>query len=301
MTSNTAFPEEWRKIIGFKYEASDRGHIRRRPLNGAASPKFVPTSVDTNGNLIVVLTKGSKQSALYVDDLVCETFIGAPPDSDMYVEHIDGIIWNNWASNLRWSYKLMVAQWYCGPISEARKGIYKYGPFANQMDASAFLEEGDLLIAVDSNSKLVAFSFIFGSGFDHMFRNPYQLGNYWRATAHTIMEIEQLKGMDVVVDRNENPYAAAEKYRQMAQMHSNCMWASYLMDAATIIEKLADIVQNDVALNFPKTVPLPAQAPAQAPAPAPVIRRRINTAPAPAPSPQAQAPVRRRIASPSLF
>lgn len=302
----TAFPEVWRPLdLWSSYQVSDRGHIRRRPRGGRATSRLTPLKVNIDGYNNVTLVRGKKERVLRVDWLVCWTFHGAMPDKDMSVQHIDGITWNDWASNLRWEYPIVATQWYNGPVASAQHGYFKYGPFKSKTEVMPNLKYGDVIVAFDDTGQIVAFEFVFDRDVMNSTRNPYDLARYWRATAkRKLMEVELREGMDMAIDPNRNPYDAAAQYRELAKLHPDFMWAAYLLDASFYIEHMADCVYKNM-VPPPITVvsgirpPLhrphaAAEAPAQTPQAPPVATRRPITRPAATQDPPADA-------APSLY
>jgi len=82
--------------------------VKWRPLTVSSSgqvklPKGPTTFGHDDGK--GYLRVGHKRQKLYVHTLVCATFLGAKPDSDASVDHIDRCISNNHLSNLRWASK----------------------------------------------------------------------------------------------------------------------------------------------------------------------------------------------------
>lgn len=236
----TSTPEEWHVIPGWRnYEAGERGHVKLR-----SKVNNLKQTTDTEGVEFVTLTQGRKQEEFQVDQLVCLAFNGAPPDGNLIVEHLDSVPWNNWASNLRWAYPIMATNWYCGPIKDALNGFYRFGPYKTKIALNRHLQVGHILVATDDYGKLVAFEFVFWQGGDSL--NPFDQARYFRAYIGSVMEIEKLKGMDIVVSKT--PYEAAQTYHELASMHPEFIWARYLHEAADMIELMANQLRSDIKL-----------------------------------------------------
>lgn len=262
-------PEEWAPIPGWRnYVAGDRGHVRHR-----SKTKSLSRIVDTDGVQYVTLRKRTNQEEYQIDQLVCSAFHGSPPNNDLITEHIDGVLWNNWASNLRWAYPVMASKWYGGPVKDAIRGFFRYGPFKTKIELSRLLSKGDVLIGKGDNGKLVAFEFVFWRGDDSL--NPFDMARFFRAHVNYVMEIEKLKGMDIVIEAN--PYAAAQKYHELANLHPEFMWARYLHEAADMIEVLANEVRSGI--DHPVTV-VPS---VRTPVPIPVAPVHARPQPKPVP------------------
>lgn len=304
---NTAFPEVWLSIPRWShYQISDRGHIRRRPKGGRLIAKTTTLQTNVDGYQTVTLVRGSKEITVPVDTLVCQTFYGKMPSKGMTIQHVDGVNWNNWASNIRWEYPIVSNRWYSGPIDAARRGYFKYGPLKSKTEILPNLCPGDVIVAFDDNAKIIAFEFVFSRDATKSTLNPFDLARYWRATVNSLTQAERCRGMDMPVNPNANPYEAAARYRKLAEMHPDYMWATYLLEAAFYIERIADYVYKGVpppaiviapavrrSLDLPRAAPVAA---AQAPTAPPVVARRSLTmppAPAPRPAP-AMAPSPRR-------
>lgn len=290
-------------IPGLAYQAGDHGHIRRRPLSHQDKKRYIKPHSDTSGRQLVTLKKGSDRNEYFVDELVCRAFHTRNPAKGMVVTHIDGIEWNNWPSNLRWSFNLMATKWYCGKIKDAAKGFYRAGPFSTPIDLSPHTEYGDIIVAYDTHGEMVAFEFVLGRAPDER-KNPYALARYYRMACNTLMEIERAKGLDVMIDKDANPFEAAQRFHQLADLHPEFMWASYLHEAAFFIERMATVVYGEVVAPVPKLVPAtrqplrPMAAPAPQAAPPMPTRRPLGslvTQPQPA---TPQAPPRRPLAPP---
>lgn len=297
---NITPPEEWRAIPGLAYEAGDHGHIRRRPLSHQDKKRYVKPHSNTDGRQIVTLKKGSERNEYFVDELVCRAFHTRNPVRGMVVTHIDGIEWNDWPSNLRWSFNIMAAKWYCGKIKDAAKGFYRAGPFSTPIDLSPHTEFGDIIVAYDTNNEMVAFEFVLGRAPDER-KNPYALARYYRMMCNTLMEIERTKGLDIMIDKDANPFEAAQRYHHLADLHPEFMWAKYLHEAAFFLERMASIVYGEIEAPAPRLTPMvrqPLKTPApEAPLPVPVRRPLGALPPAPAPSPPPM-PARRPLAPP---
>lgn len=306
-----AFPEIWLPVSrASHYEVSDRGHIRRRPKQGRQAARLVRLQVDSEGYQNVTLIRGQKQRTLRIDELVCQHFHGNKPNKHMAIQHIDGVTWNDWASNLRWEYPVVANQWYGGPIDPARRGLFRFGPFASKLELVPHLKYGDIMVAFGDN-QIKAFEFVFGRDTSEI-QNPFNLARYWRATVNSLTQVERCKGMDMPADPNLNPYEAAESYRKLALMHPEFMWANYLLDAAFYIERMADCIYKDIPLPANQVVPsqrrpmaMPRPAPpaatVQAPAAPVTMARRPMGSPTVVPPLQAPPLRRRTTAAPGLF
>ena len=282
----TTFPEQWLTIPHFRaWQVSDRGHVRRNPVGGRETARLAPLKVTTDGQQYVAVTRGKVEAVFTVDTLVCTAFHGEPKPG-MIVQHIDGVIWNNWASNLRWEYEIVASRWYCGPIGPARLGFFRYGPYPSKTELMPHIKYGHVILAKDDNDKVVAFEFMITRDPTNGIRNPYDVSRYWRAAVNTLTEVERCTGMDIMKMDPKDPqsvYEAAYRYRTLASMHPEYMWASYLLEASYYIEMMANMVYHDVA---PPPVVVP-----------PRTRRVMSIPP---PPPPAKTLPRRRV-TPTLF
>lgn len=300
----TAFPETWLPVT-HSYQVSDRGHIRRRPKQGRRTARLSPLHVDAEGYQNVTLIRGQKERTVRVDTLVCQAFHGKP-DKGMVVQHIDGVTWNDWSSNLRWEYQVVATEWYSGPIGPACRSFYRHGPYTSKTELLPCLEYGDVVVAFNEG-RIASFEFVFGRDLSNYVKNPFDMARYWRATVNSLMQVERSKGMDMMlIPPDFHPYDAAQSYRSLAAMHPEYMWAHYLLDAAFYIERMADCIYKNIELppsivvpiaRLPMKAPQPVQAPA---IPAPISRRPM-TAPPVAPPPVAPQTRRRTVPPAGLF
>jgi hypothetical protein len=93
--------KQWREIAGFEnlYWVSTDGEVRNGRKNMAL------TKTQKSGKLRVSLTKDASAKKYSLHLLVLETFIGPCPIG-MEAQYVDGNIYNNKLSNLRWGEKL---------------------------------------------------------------------------------------------------------------------------------------------------------------------------------------------------
>lgn len=114
----------WKEIPGYEgyYEASDTGLIRSSRKTKVAfgetlsdTSKVLRPAFDKDCYLRLVLSIENNQSHFLIHQLVALTFI-PNPENKPYVDHINGVRWDNRAENLRW-----VTQ------SENQQFAYDYG------------------------------------------------------------------------------------------------------------------------------------------------------------------------------
>jgi hypothetical protein len=177
----------------------------------------------------------------------------------------------------------MAEQWYCGPISGARRGYFRFGPYRSRLALLPHVQYGDIIMARNANHQIVAFEFALGRDFNREVRNPYDLARYWRASVNSLTEVERCKGADIMLFNPKDPtqvYEAARKYRELAEMHPEWLWANYLLEASYYIEMMANLVYHDIAAPKVKVIPTTrrpfpkaAEPPSPEPPAAPVRRR----------------------------
>lgn len=96
--------EEWRPIVGFEYEVSSLGRVRRSVAFRQFPVGFIlKTKPDRDGYPTVALSRGGKYRYAKVSVLVAETFLGAKPTRRHHAAHWDGDKRNNQLANLRWA------------------------------------------------------------------------------------------------------------------------------------------------------------------------------------------------------
>lgn len=91
--------EEWRAVVGWPYEVSNTGKVRRRSTGHVLSGYQ-----DTDGYLRVHLSRGSRASAdsRFAHRLVLEAFVGDRPSPQHITNHKNGIRTDNRLENLEW-------------------------------------------------------------------------------------------------------------------------------------------------------------------------------------------------------
>lgn len=96
--------EEWRSILGFDdYEISNYGRVRRLAKRYKRFYILKQCANKNTGRLYVRLTnKDGKSKNLQVANIVAHTFVDGCDSEHNTVNHIDGNIQNNTASNLEW-------------------------------------------------------------------------------------------------------------------------------------------------------------------------------------------------------
>lgn len=97
--------EEWRPVIGWPYEASSLGRVRRsRDGHCTKVGKILIQSPGKKGYLRVTLSDGLKRRwSTPVHILICLTFHGPKPVGLYDAAHWNGDHLDNKASNLRWA------------------------------------------------------------------------------------------------------------------------------------------------------------------------------------------------------
>ena len=88
--------ERWRAVLGFAYEVSSIGRVRR------VGGKILRIKPDKDGYLIVTLSRNGKRHDRKVHQLVCSAFNQPRPSKKHEVRHLDGIRSHNTPSNLKW-------------------------------------------------------------------------------------------------------------------------------------------------------------------------------------------------------
>lgn len=96
--------EEWRLSLDAPdYEVSSMGRVRRAtPRMGTHVGKIIKHRIERNGYCVVLLTVDGKPKNLRVHRLVVTAFSGPPINSEMQVNHINGIKTDNRLCNLEW-------------------------------------------------------------------------------------------------------------------------------------------------------------------------------------------------------
>lgn len=93
---SVAIAEEWRVIVGWPYEVSDQGRVRRlgrKPLAPRPNGK---------GYMRVTLCRPGERRDHYIHRLVCAAFNGPPPTPEHEVDHDNEERGCNRATNLFW-------------------------------------------------------------------------------------------------------------------------------------------------------------------------------------------------------
>jgi hypothetical protein len=282
--------ECWTAIPSWPYEAGDRGHIRKQ-TNPGNSSRLVEFRVDEEGNQFATLSIRNKAVEFPVDYVICSAFHGYEPWSgETEVLHFDGLNWNNWQSNLAWNLMMPNRNVQWARVTPHKKSLpYLAKPVWSEHKATPCFEmnEGDILLGCDGNNKVVCFEMLVNPDAQKATRNPFDVVRYIRATANHLVN-SQLEIIGEKMSRQEvsDPFEAADRYRRIATMHPNVMWASYLADAAIWIEQLALLAHHKVRLEVK-----PPERPAQGrqtfapPSPAPKARPSFAAPTAIAPAP----------------
>lgn len=108
--------EEWRPVVGYEgiYEVSDCGNVRmveritkmfmflqNKYVDRKIKPKIKSKCKDKDGYELVNLKKEGKHKPGKVHRIVAEAFI-PNPENKPYIDHINGIRYDNRVENLRW-------------------------------------------------------------------------------------------------------------------------------------------------------------------------------------------------------
>ena len=89
--------EDWRPVVGWPYEVSDHGRVRRIGKARTMFPK-----PDQDGYPRATLCDMPRLQTFKVHTLVCCAFHGPPPEGMDQVRHLDGTKDNNTPGNLCW-------------------------------------------------------------------------------------------------------------------------------------------------------------------------------------------------------
>lgn len=97
--------EEWRAVVGYPYEVSSRGKVRRTlAKRGARVGRILVNTIGENGYPCVgIATMDGVSKNVCVHNLVCEAFHGPKPSQRHEVAHWDGVRTNCEQGNLRWA------------------------------------------------------------------------------------------------------------------------------------------------------------------------------------------------------
>lgn len=88
--------EEWRPVLGWPYEISSMGRVRRK------DGRLMSLTRHGHGYLQAWMRNAGKRHKEYVHRLVAFAFLGAPPNPDCHADHINGERADNRMENLRW-------------------------------------------------------------------------------------------------------------------------------------------------------------------------------------------------------
>ena len=96
--------EVWKDIEGYEglYQVSDQGRVKSLNYRRTGKERVIKQSFDTNGYLVVKLSKGGEKTHYKVHRLVAEAFI-ENPDNKPRISHINTIRADNRAENLCWA------------------------------------------------------------------------------------------------------------------------------------------------------------------------------------------------------
>jgi hypothetical protein len=94
--------EEWKPIMGWPYEVSNLGRVRRTAKTTNTWSGRILRPSKTWGYRFVGLCRDGEKWQARIGRLVCEAFHGAAPP-DAQVRHLDGNRANDSAANVRWS------------------------------------------------------------------------------------------------------------------------------------------------------------------------------------------------------
>lgn len=250
---NGGVNECWVAIPGWPtYEAGDHGHIRVRAALGKHG-YILPYTTNAQGVQYVTLTYRNMQRELQVDRLICEAYHGPPPYAYTNVVHGDGIIWNHWQASLRWKMEMHERDILWTIVRGDQPCVWRTDYFATR----TAMIVGDILLGyIPKESRMCAFEVKVYRGSDPF--NPFSHVKYLRAIAKMIADREMMKGDSTVASSAmKTPADAVAQYRKFASMHSEFMWASYLAEAADIIEHMAGIAYSGVVAKIPPPAALP--------------------------------------------
>lgn len=96
---------DWRQIVGWPYEVSDHGAVRRSVRGGspiAKAGRLLRPNHDRDGYPYVTLCDKPRTQTFKIHTLVCRAFKGPPPEGTDQVRHLDGCVTNNTTGNLCW-------------------------------------------------------------------------------------------------------------------------------------------------------------------------------------------------------
>lgn len=96
--------EVWRDVVGYKglYQVSNMGNVKSLNYRRTGKERALKPSFNTNGYLIIGLSKDGKKTTYKVHRLVAEAFI-ENPDNKSHICHINAIRADTRAENLCWA------------------------------------------------------------------------------------------------------------------------------------------------------------------------------------------------------
>lgn len=125
--------EIWKDIKGYegKYQVSYQGQIRRIYPSGKIRILKPYIKQNARSILVIGLTKDRKKKEIPVHSLVGQAFLREPKKNEV-LYHINGLIKDNWASNLEWIDRRKLGQ-LTGPQSR-KKGVVKIDSNGEMID-----------------------------------------------------------------------------------------------------------------------------------------------------------------------
>lgn len=115
--------EIWKPILGYdKYMVSNKGRVKGHAERYDADYIVVPEPNKNNGRLYVMLYSNGERKNLQLARLVAHAFVDGYSDKRNTVNHIDGNIGNNDASNLNW-------------VSQSENNIHSYRTLGRKINA----------------------------------------------------------------------------------------------------------------------------------------------------------------------